>query len=58
MVNNKEHAATWGVPTGHKGSKRQWIETLEARLQEGKGFRKIREHAERTAALRSMKFRK
>ena len=46
MVNNSEQAATWGVPTVHKGSKQQWIETLEARLQEAKGLRKIHDHAE------------
>jgi hypothetical protein len=60
MVNNKEHTATWGPPTGHKGSKQQWIETLEARLQDAKKLRKIHGWMEsdlqRIAA--SMKFRK
>jgi hypothetical protein len=36
LVNNQEYAAVWGVPTGHRGSKQQWIETLEARLQDAK----------------------
>jgi hypothetical protein len=60
MVNNSEQAATWGVPTVHKGSKQQWIETLEARLQEAKKHRKIHDHAERllNALHASMKFRK
>jgi hypothetical protein len=60
MVNHKEHAATWGVPKAHKGSKEQWIETLEARLQDAKSHRKLHEKAERELQEieASMKFRK
>jgi hypothetical protein len=60
MVNNQQHAATWGVPTGRRGSKQQWIETLEARLQEAKRFQKLYHQAERElqAIATSMKFRK
>jgi hypothetical protein len=60
MVNNQQYAATWGLPKGHKGSKQQWIETLEARLQEAKRLRKSlgqMEH-ELQAIAASMKFRK
>jgi hypothetical protein len=59
MVNNQEYA-TWGVPRGHKGSKQQWIETLEARLQDGKRQQKLLDQAEREleAAAASVKFRK
>ncbi len=59
MVNNEQQAATWGVPMGHKGSKQQWIETLEARLQGAKHFHKLCEEAERSLqAAATMKFRK
>lgn len=60
LVNNKEYAATWGVPKGHKGSKEQWIETLEARLQDAKSLRKMLELAEHELQEieASMKFRK
>ena len=64
MMNNKYYAAIWGVPSGHKGSKQQWMETLEARLQDAKRFQKrqetLLEQAERglKAAAASLKFRK
>jgi hypothetical protein len=60
MVNNRQHAETWGMPTGHKGSKQQWIETLEARLQDAKTLRKLHDQAERDfqAFIASVKFRK
>jgi hypothetical protein len=61
-VNNQQHAATWGVPKGHKGSKQQWIETLEARLQDAKRFRKHvaqekRRHSENRRATFFRNFR-
>jgi hypothetical protein len=60
IVNNPEHAPTWGVPTGHKGSKEQWIETLESRLQDAKRLQKLYDQAERDlgAAAEYVKFRK
>jgi hypothetical protein len=60
MVNNQRHAVTWGKPTAHKGSKDQWIETLEARLQEAKRSEKLYDRAVRQlqAAAASVKFRK
>jgi hypothetical protein len=35
---NDEFAAIWGPPVGYYGSKRQWIETLESRLQDAKRY--------------------
>jgi hypothetical protein len=35
---NDESAAIWGPPVGYRGSKRQWIETLESRLQDAKRY--------------------
>lgn len=60
IVNNSQYAATWGIPKGHKGSKKQWIETLEARLQDAKRFERSIEQAERElkAIAASTKFRK
>ena len=60
MVKSEQHAAAWGVPAGHKGSEQQWIETLEARLQEEKSIQKRADQAthELQAIARSMKFRK
>jgi len=60
MVNNQQHAQTWGAPKGRKGTQQQWIETLETRLQEAKTFRKLNDQAERElqAIAASMKFRK
>jgi len=59
-VKSEQHAAAWGVPAGHKGSEQQWIETLEARLQEEKSIQKRADQAthELQAIARSMKFRK
>jgi hypothetical protein len=64
IVNNQEYKTSWGVPTGHKGSKQQWIETLEARYQEAKHAEKLSEkmqeqlERELRAIHASMKFRK
>jgi hypothetical protein len=60
IVNNQQHAATWGVPKGHKGLKEQWIETLEARLQDAKRLRKLFDQAEHELQViaASVKFRK
>ena len=60
IANNQRYTATWGVPTEHRGSKEQWIETLEARLQDAKRLRKLNEQAELElkAIAASMKFRK
>jgi hypothetical protein len=51
IVNNPQHASIWGPAPGHKGSKQQWIETLESRLQDAKRY------VCRRAALREI-FRK
>jgi hypothetical protein len=60
LVNNRQYAPVWGVPVGHKGSKDQWIETLEARLQDAKSLQKLLDQAERDLdeAAASIKFRK
>jgi hypothetical protein len=60
MVKNEQHAATWGRPAEHRGSEQQWIETLEARLQEEKSIQKRADEAVRElqAIAESMKFRK
>jgi hypothetical protein len=43
MVNNQQYRAICGPPPGHRGSKQQWIETLESRLQDAKQYaRRIR----------------
>ena len=47
IVNDLQHAANWGVPQGHRGSKEQWIETLESRLQDAKRLQKLADQAER-----------
>jgi hypothetical protein len=60
---NSELASTWGRPANHRGSQKQWVETLESRLQAAKRwvshtesvmaeFEKIR------TDLRQKKFRK
>ena len=38
MVNAEQYAAVWRPPLRHKGSKQQWIETLESRLQDAKRY--------------------
>ena len=38
MANNERYAAIWGPTQSHKGSKQQWIETLESRLQDAKRY--------------------
>jgi hypothetical protein len=38
MVSNEQHAMTWGQPSNHKGSKQQWVESLESRLQDAKRY--------------------
>ena len=38
MSKNSEWASTWGRPPSHKGSQKQWIETLESRLQDAKRY--------------------
>jgi hypothetical protein len=43
MVNNEQYAAVWGLPPTHKGSKEQWIETLQSRLQDAKRYVRRRE---------------
>jgi hypothetical protein len=62
MVNNKQHAMTWGPPSNHKGSPSKWIETLESRLQEAKRNRKVPQSIIQDlwsiAQDRSAKFRK
>jgi hypothetical protein len=36
LSNNARTAAEWGPPRHYKGTKKQWIETLESRLQDAK----------------------
>jgi hypothetical protein len=36
----------WSRPANHRGTLDQWIETLEARLQEAKRFRRLLQNAE------------
>jgi hypothetical protein len=36
MATNEKYAKVWGKPSSHKGSKQQWIETLESRYQDAK----------------------
>ena len=43
MVNNEQYAAVWGPPPTHKGSKEQWIETLQSRLKDAKRYVRRRE---------------
>jgi hypothetical protein len=40
MVKDEGYGATWGPPPNHRGTKQQWIETLESRLQDAKSIRK------------------
>jgi hypothetical protein len=35
---NDQYAATWGPPVSYRGSKLQWVETLESRLQDAKRY--------------------
>ncbi len=56
IATNSEFKDTWGAPASHPGSFEQWIETLESRLQDAKGYIK---HLEALQELvRPMKFRK
>jgi hypothetical protein len=38
ISNNSQWSKNWGPPPGYKGSKKQWIETLESRLQDAKRY--------------------
>jgi hypothetical protein len=38
LSTNPQFANTWGRPKNHKGSRDQWIETLESRLQDSKRY--------------------
>jgi hypothetical protein len=61
IAKNQAYAAIWGTPPDHKGSTEQWIETLEARLQDAKRLQKRYEETERelkAATADFMKFRK
>jgi hypothetical protein len=59
IVSNERHTTIWGVPKGHKGSKQQWIQTLESRLQSAKHLQKLYEQAESEleAIAKAVKFR-
>jgi hypothetical protein len=35
---NNKYAGKWGPPKTYKGSKQQWVETLESRLQDAKHY--------------------
>jgi hypothetical protein len=36
ISSNPQLAKTWGAPANYRGSKNQWVETLESRLQDAK----------------------
>jgi hypothetical protein len=38
ISNNSQWSEIWGPPSGYKGSSKQWIETLESRLQDAKRY--------------------
>jgi hypothetical protein len=38
MSTNSEFASTWGRPMDYRGSQKQWVETLESRLQDAKRY--------------------
>jgi hypothetical protein len=38
ISNNSQWSEIWGPPSGYKGSDKQWIETLESRLQDAKRY--------------------
>jgi hypothetical protein len=38
ISNNPEFTGIWGPPANYRGSQRQWIETLESRLQDAKRY--------------------
>jgi hypothetical protein len=38
MSNNQEYASIWGPPEVYRGSSKQWVETLESRLQDAKRY--------------------
>jgi hypothetical protein len=38
ISNNPQWSETWGPPSSYKGSNKQWIETLESRLQDAKRY--------------------
>jgi hypothetical protein len=40
MIENEPHSKIWVLPMNRKGSKAQWLETLESRLQEAKQIEK------------------
>jgi hypothetical protein len=58
MSRNDEFAATWGPPVGYRGSKGQWVETLESRLQDAKRYDAFVRSVFADFAKRAQKFRK
>ncbi len=38
MLNNPQYAKAWKAPPNHKGSNKQWLETLESRLHDAKHY--------------------
>ena len=38
VSNNPQYAEFWGPPKRYQGSKQQWVETLESRLQDAKRY--------------------
>ena len=38
---NDQYRATWGSPASYRGSKLQWVETLESRLQDAKQYQAL-----------------
>jgi hypothetical protein len=63
IANNPDYKKVWGLPMNHRGTSKQWIETLESRLQEAKRQRaSLLSLSEEFETIRSrqlrMKFRK
>jgi hypothetical protein len=55
---NDEYAVIWGPPVSYRGSKRQWVETLESRLQDAKRYGAFVESFFADFGRNAQKFRK
>jgi hypothetical protein len=56
IANNSEFKGRWGPPADYRGTRNQWIETLESRLQAAKQY--IRRLESLPKLLETAKFRK
>jgi hypothetical protein len=57
LVNSHAPNSPWRPPSNHKGTKQQWIETLESRLQDAKQYINFLESLPDTLAELREKFR-